>query len=93
LITLEALASGIPVLGTPVGGTVEILSRLDSKYLFKDTKPKSMAELITKTCQEFKSNPKLWQDVSFQCRLFVEENYFWEKNVDFLEKLIARIAA
>ena len=93
LITLEALASGIPVLGTPVGGTVEILSRLNSKYLFKDTKPESMAELITKTCQEFKSNPKLWQDVSSQCRLFVEENYSWEKNVDFLEKLIARIAA
>ena len=93
LITLEALASGIPVLGTPVGGTVEILSRLDSKYLFKDTKPESMAELITKTCQEFERNPGLRQDVSSQCRLFVEENYSWEKNVDFLEKLIARIAA
>jgi glycosyltransferase involved in cell wall biosynthesis len=93
LITLEALASGIPVLGTPVGGTVEILSRLDSKYLFKDTKPESMAELITKTCQEFKDKPKLREDVSSKCRLFVEENYSWEKNVDLLEKLIARIAA
>ena len=93
LITLEALASGIPVLGTPVGGTVEILSRLNSKYLFKDTKPESMAELITKTCQEFKSNPKLCQDVSSQCRLFVEENYSWEKNVDLLEKSIAGVAS
>jgi len=56
-------------------------------------KPDSMAELITKTCQEFKDNPKLRQDVSSRCRLFVEENYSWEKNVDLLEKLIARVTA
>ena len=88
LITLEALASGVPVLGTPVGGTVEILNRLDSQYLFSDTSSEAMAELIIKTCQKFRSNPKLWQDVSSQCRLFVEENYSWKKNVDLLENLL-----
>ncbi len=88
LITLEALASGIPVLGTPVGGTVEILSQFDSKYLFKDTSSEAMASLIIKTCQEFKSNPELWQDVSSQCRLFVEDNYSWEVNVRSLENLL-----
>ncbi|MDO9577964.1 MAG: glycosyltransferase family 4 protein [Candidatus Cloacimonadales bacterium] len=91
LITLEALASGVPVLGTPVGGTIEILSRLNPRYLFKDTEPESMAELIIKTCQEFKVNPMLWQDVSSQCRLFVEENYSWEKNVDKLENMFREI--
>jgi glycosyltransferase involved in cell wall biosynthesis len=79
LITLEALASGVPVLGTPVGGTVEILSQFDSRYLFKDTSSEAMAELIIKTCQEFKRSSKFRQDVSSQCRLFVEENYSWEK--------------
>ena len=87
LITLEALASGIPVLGTPVGGTVEILGGLDSNYLFKDTKPESMASLIIKTCQQHKNNPRLRQDVSYQCRAFVEENYSWESNVDRIEEL------
>ncbi len=92
LIILEALASGVPVLGTPVGGTVEILTRFNSKYLFKDTKPRSMAELIIETCGELRDDPRLRQDVSCQCRLFVEENYSWEKNVNSLESLIAKMA-
>ena len=87
LITLEALASGIPVLGTPVGGTVEILGKLDSRYLFKDSKPGSMASLIIETCRQFKDNPRLWQDVSAQCRAFVEAQYPWERNVDSTEEL------
>ncbi len=88
LITLEALASGLPVLGTPVGGTVEILGKLDSRYLFKDTTPESMASLIIETCQQFRSNPQLWQDVSARCRAFVQAHYSWERNVDRLENLL-----
>jgi len=61
--------------------------------LQQDAKTESMAELVIKTCLEFERNPKPWQDVSSQCRLFVEENYSWEKNVDLLEKLIAGVAS
>lgn len=87
LITLESLASGIPVLGTPVGGTKEILTKFNSSYLFNDSTPESMTELIVDTCRRFTDYPALWQDVSSQCRAFVEANYSWDKNVELTENI------
>ena len=87
LVTLEALASGTPVLGTPVGGTQEILSRFDSRFLFQDTRHESISRLIIETCQEYLNKPDKWQRDSRQCRHFAEKYYSWETNVDSTEHL------
>lgn len=82
LVTLEALSSGLPVLGTPVGGTKEILGRFDSSLLFRDVSPESMADLISRYIRY----PGL-NELSKRCREFVVRNYSWDNAVTELDKL------
>ncbi|HZT41006.1 MAG TPA: glycosyltransferase family 4 protein [Chthonomonadaceae bacterium] len=46
LITVESLAAGTPVLGTPIGGTPEILEGLCPDLIFASTDPTDLAERI-----------------------------------------------
>ncbi len=86
LVTLEALSCGTPVLGTPVGGTKEILGRLDKDLLFKDTKARSMAEKIL-----FYLTFKDISVLSRRCRDFVSSNYSWNRVVTEYERVYSEI--
>ena len=85
LVTLEALASGTPVLGTPVGGTKEILGEFDKSFLFQDMSHESISSLIIEMCHEYLNQPDKWQLDSQRCRHFAEKYYSWETNVDATE--------
>jgi glycosyltransferase involved in cell wall biosynthesis len=90
LVTLEAMASSLPVVGTPVGGTKEIIGKFDSSFLFKGTDSDSIAELITEKYKLMKHNPQKWMEITHRCRNFVERNYSWDKNIDALEDLFTK---
>lgn len=93
LITPEAFASGLPVVGTPVGGTREILGRFDGSFLFRDSAAASMADRIIEKIDAFRADPALREETAHRCRDFVERHYSWERNVEKLEDVFRNVCA
>jgi len=82
LVTIEALATGVPVLGTPVGGTVEILTKFDKEFILNGADER----LITQGIRNFRDKYK-GVDLKDRCREFVIKEYSFDKIIDQTEKL------
>jgi len=92
LVTIEAMACGTPVLATPIGGTIEILSAFDQSFLFKDTCAQSMADLILEKFTTYKNKPDEYKQLTVEVRKFVEKNYSWTNNAGDVESLFRKIS-
>jgi glycosyltransferase involved in cell wall biosynthesis len=88
LAILEGLACGTPVLGTPGGGTPELLAALDPDLVLGDDRPATLAEALPRWLEE----PARLAQRGEQARALAVERYDWERVVDGLEAVCAEVS-
>ena len=89
LVTPESMACGTPVLGTPVGGTQEILAKFDPRFLFTDNGPKAIAAGISEATGKYRLDGPAYVELRRRCREFVEQHYSWDRHVQQLSSILA----
>ena len=82
LATLEALASGTPVVATPVGGTVEVLSGLRDQLPADPLTADASAGALSARMRAWASlDNALLTEASETCRRYAREEFSWDQTV------------
>ncbi len=82
MVTVEALASGVPVVGTPVGATPELLGPLDRRLIAQTAGAESLAAAIRTALQL--AGPEL----RTACREYACAEFAWPRVMDAWEEAL-----
>src|SRR5205807_4048293 len=87
LAILEAMACGTPVLGTPGGGTPELLRDIDPALILADDQAHTLADALPGWLADRSRLAALGQ----RARQLAVERYDWDRVVDGLEAVCAEV--
>jgi len=93
LVTVEALACGTPVLGTPIGATPELLDPLDPALVFDAATPEAIGARLVAFLERLDRDPAAIARLRHAARLHAERHYGWPRAVDALEAELADLVA
>ena len=88
LAILEGMACGTPVLGTPGGGTPELLELLDPRLVLADDSAATLADALP----TWLADPARLDEFGARARQLAVERYDWERVVDGLEAVCGEVA-
>lgn len=84
---LEAMAAGVPVIGTPVGGIVDFLKDGDTGFIAQPDDAGSVAAKM----REILDDPALTGKVVKNARELVHRNYSWETVAQLMRNIFNRM--
>jgi glycosyltransferase involved in cell wall biosynthesis len=88
LAILEGMACGTPVLGTPGGGTPELVAQIDLELVLRDDQPATIADSLP----AWLSDADRLRRLGDKARSVAVERYDWERVVDGLESVCTEVA-
>src|SRR5205814_281140 len=88
LAILEGMACGLPVLGTPGGGTPELLDQIDPALVLADDHTHTLADALPVWLSDRERLERLGE----RARRVICEHYDWERVVDGLESVCSEVA-
>jgi len=87
LAILEGMACGTPVLGTPGGGTPELLSQIDPAFVLSDDHAHSIADALP----QWLNDRQRLAGLGRRARRIAVDRYDWDRVVDGLESVCAEV--
>jgi glycosyltransferase involved in cell wall biosynthesis len=89
LAILEGMACGTPVLGTPGGGTPELVGAIDPALVLHDDHAHTLAEALP----GWLADPDRLASLGLRARQLAVDRYDWERVVDGLEAVCSEVIA
>jgi hypothetical protein len=92
LVTVEALACGTPVMGTPVGAIPEVLRTVDPLLVTEGTDGVSLANTLRLVLKRFRDQPGERERFAKKGREVVERRYNWKAHTADLDRLFVTLS-